>query len=150
MTLATDVDATFFKLIHQLREAKGDDGGVEQRHAERLPFRSMQRIAPLLAPGVPAESAFFDVRCVDLNRRGFAFLLPEPPEFSRLVVSLGQPPQELLISARVAHTERVTVDAAGRVQRPSEVANGAVLAGESAILVGCQFLQRLTRSRPQH
>lgn len=87
-------------------------------------------------------------RCVNLNRRGLAFVLPAPPSFSRLVIALGKPPEELFVSASVAHSEQVTIDHEGHVHRAADGPSAAPLNGESAYLVGCQFLQRLDETAP--
>ncbi len=146
---ASEIDANFYRLIHELVGPQLDDESAERRKGERHLFPVDQWIAPRHGPAFPVESQFFKVRCHDLTRSGFAFLLPKPPDFDRLVVGFGQPPDLLYVGAEVRHCHKVLVSSSGDVrhvgdqatQPDRQGAEGA--ASKPMVLVGCRFTQRL-------
>lgn len=146
MAFENEIDANFFNLIHQLVGTPEED---ERWELPRQPFPSVQRIAVRCGPGIPDESEFFEVRCHDLTRAGFSFLLPGQPGFADLVAAFGTPPEVIYIGARVSHCKNVLVDSSGRVEKPQNRAGQfghETAAGHAAtpmILVGCKFTERL-------
>jgi len=125
-------DIEFYNLVHTLRAAANSPTGKgERRRRNRKPFSVTQWISPLRGdcdPGKPRS--FFSVPCCDLNEGGFSFLLPSPPDFREVVVALGQPPEEILMIAAVAHWRQVDERPGKRRTQPM-------------FQVGCRFLRRL-------
>lgn len=146
MALENEIDANFFNLIHQLVGTPEED---ERRSHPRQPFQSVQRIAVRRGPGIPDESEFIEVRCHDLTRAGFSFLLPSQPDFADLVAAFGTPPDVMYVGAHVSRCKDVSVDSSGRVEKQQHRAGhfGHETAvehiGTSMILVGCKFTERL-------
>ena len=145
----SEIDADFYNLIHQLAGSAEDGPAAERRGDRRQPFRSAQRIAIRRGPGIPDESQFIEVRCHDLTRRGFSFVLPSQPDFDSLVAAFGTPPEVIYVAARVAHCDDVLVYSSGLVQR---VADRDQHVGHQdrhgrtatpVVLVGCRFTERL-------
>lgn len=128
--VANQYDIDFYNLVHALR-AEASSGKSERRRKNRRPFSREQRISPIRADGgrrTPSE--FFSVVCCDLNQGGFSFLLPNPPDFRELIVALGEPPQEIIMLASVAHWREVE-QRQGKKRVPP------------AFHVGCRFVRRL-------
>ncbi len=73
----------------------------------------------------PAQNAFIEVQCFDLSSGGFSFWLDGRPDFQMLIVALGVPPHEKLVSARVVRVEDISRQ------------------GQARFRVGCQFLRRI-------
>jgi len=148
---SNEIDASFFKLIHQLVSNSGPEPGEERRESSRSLFESFQRIAPWDGGKFPQDSEFFAVRCHDLTRSGFSFLVPAEPPFGMLVAAFGRPSQETYVAAEVAHTEYVLLYPSGRVQRPDDAPTGAGAGSPPAepatrmILVGCRFTRRVRK-----
>ena len=148
---SNEIDANFFKLIHQLVSSSPQEASHERRQSPRALFESSQRIAPWDGGRFPEDAEFFAVRCHDLTRAGFSFLMPGEPPFAMLVAAFGRPPDETYVAAEVAHTEYVLLYPSGRVERPEygDVGvEGAKPQAEPAtrmILVGCRFARRLRK-----
>lgn len=143
--LGNEMDANFFNLIHTaLGSQKKSD--TERRENPRQTFQSQQRIALPRQPGIPPESEFFDVRCRDLTRQGFSFLLAFEPKFKRLVAAFGAPPDAIYLSAQVTHCADVLLYPSG-VAVPLEESDdqSATEAATPMTLVGCRFIERLYR-----
>jgi diguanylate cyclase len=102
-----------------------DASQAERRHSPRHKFERIQRIAPYRAGRVPAADEFHDVRCRDISAGGFSFWLPSPPDYSALVIALGQDSATKYLIAEVVRTT-------------------AVQHGDASVyLVGCRFTGRL-------
>jgi hypothetical protein len=145
---ASDSDANFYRLIHEL--VLPQSATADRRSDRRHPFRTVQQIAGWDGRRFPADEAFFDARCYDLTGCGFSFLSPGRPPFEHLVVAFGRPPEQIFLAAEVRHVAAVLVHASGTVERIEGRAGSAPRpAGEppaqSMVLVGCRFLRRLSK-----
>ena len=139
-----EIDANFFRLIHQLSLASNR----ERRGSRRKPFQVMQRIALPRGPGIPPESEFIDVQCRDLTRQGFSFLLPKRPKFERLVAAFGIPPEVIYVAAQVVRCQDVLVQPAdgGQGDGGDAPGDGEGPSPKPMILVGCRFTERLHKA----
>ena len=119
--------------------------GQERREAPRHPFVTRQWIAPYDGSSFPEESAFFQVRCHDLSQTGFSFVVPEKPGFSFLVISLGEPPNQMHMAARIVRCCRITLLGGGHIEIIDDETGGGDLDQETdqTFLVGCEFKGRL-------
>lgn len=145
---ASEIDANFYRLIHELVGPQLQDEPAERRRVSRHPFPVDQWIAPRHGLAFPVDSQFFKVRCHDLTGGGFAFLLPKAPDFDRLVVAFGHPPNLLYVGAEVRHCHNVLVSPSGDVRHVGDQAaepgpQGQAIAAKPMVLVGCRFTQRL-------
>lgn len=151
MALENEVDANFYTLIHQLAGSVVSDQGAERRDVRRQSFVATQRIAARRGDHVPDEPDFVEVRCQDLTRRGFSFLLPSRPDFDCLVAAFGSPPGEIYVAAEITHCCEVLVHPSGLVQRledgvsPADREDPADQAATMMVLVGCRFTRRMRK-----
>ncbi len=148
-SLEAEIDASFYNLVHQLSAAAGGTNG-DRRRQRRSRFVATQRIALRRTPGIPDEGEFIEVQCHDLNRQGFSFLLAGEPSFHFLVVAFGTQPHIVHLSARVTYSEPVLVHEAGLIERVPDAAGpeeGKPSNARRMVLVGCEFIERLTASR---
>ena len=99
--------------------------GAEKRTSPRREFRYLQRIAPIVDGRVPEDDEFIKVVCCDISAGGFSFLTSRPPEFDELVISLGSPPNDRKVIAKVV-----------RIVKTDE--NGQLMHQ-----IGCQFIGRV-------
>ena len=150
--MESEIDAIFYRLIHQLSSAPRTGKGAEQRGQTRLPFAMSQRIAPWEGRGCPDEVEFFEVQCHDLTQRGFSFFLPHRPQFTSLVVEFGTAPDLIYVVAQVLHLSPVLVHPSGLVEhlRRDQDDRGDKLSAaeerpEPKVLVGCRFTRRMPR-----
>lgn len=147
----SQIDASFYRLIHELVRAPDAGGEDERRGHPRRRFLVDHRVAPVRGEEFPDESAFIPVRCNDLTRSGFSFFFPSRPEFTNLVVAFGAPPETIYVGAEVIYCDDVLIHPLGVVERlggdragPSRRSpEGA--AAVPAVLVGCQFTERLEK-----
>ena len=119
--------------------------GEERRGAPRHPFANRQWIAPYDGSHFPDQSEFSQVRCRDLSRTGFSFVVSEKPDFSSLVVYLGDPPNHIPMAAEVVRSCRVRLLGGGHIEMIDDEAgdgNSDEVTGQT-ILVGCQFKGRV-------
>jgi len=147
--LETEVDASFYNLIHRLTDAPPEDETAERRRHERKPFSSVQRIAPQRGPEIPDKSEFVEVRCYNLTRAGFSFLMPSHPDFHSLVAEFSGASDTIHVAAEIVKCSDVLVDSSGQVDR---IVNGFKQLGDPVaaeqtttpmVLVGCRFTRRL-------
>lgn len=138
------VDANFFNLIHRVITEQAHRCPRDRRRPDRAAYQAQARIALPRDEGIPPETEFFEVHCRDLTRRGFAFLLPYRPEFTRLVVCFGTPPDAIYVAARVVHCAEVVQRPSGEIEKRDAQA-AADRSGKPLVLVGCEFVERLTR-----
>lgn len=151
----SDIDANFYRLIHQMVGPQLRDEPAERRDGARRPFGGVQRIAPRRGTYFPADDEFVEVRCYDLTRAGFSFFLPIRPDFDKLVAAFGTPPEVLYVAADVSRCDDVLVYPSGQVEHIHGRADRA--AGQDArshtarpmILVFCRFTERLARTAGQ-
>jgi hypothetical protein len=145
----TETDANFFRLIHQLVTTA--PGATERRQDQRIPFDSLQRIAPWVGGVFPAESDFITVRCHDLTQRGFSFFMPDEPPSKNLIVAFAGASDVIHVAAEVLRTDRVLLSPSGQIVPipDSETQSGAARAAEEEgtrlTLVGCRFTRRVKR-----
>jgi hypothetical protein len=96
-----------------------------RRGEARFTFTATQRVAPCSGDQIPTLDEFIGVRCFDLSRKGFSYLLPQPPTYEMIVAELTLPKQRVYIKARVAHITGMTVE------------------GKFVFQVGCEFTDRV-------
>jgi hypothetical protein len=101
-----------------------------RRGEARFTFTASQRVAPLARGKLPLLDEFINVRCYDLSRKGFSFLLPQPPTYDAIVAELTLPGQRVYLKARVKHITGMTVD------------------GQFQFQVGCEFSDRVLYPTP--
>jgi hypothetical protein len=109
------------QFVHVAPENGPTDRRVQSRHT----FSRVQRIAPYIAGRVPVAEDFRDVRCRDLSASGVSFWLLSPPEFSSIVVALGEAGTVKYLIAEVVRTVPVRHD------------------DKTIYIVGCRFKGRL-------
>lgn len=147
MPRALNVDAEFFRVVHNLLETETPDAVSNRRRRPRFLYDHVQRIAPRTGDALPTAAEYFAVRCHDLNEGGFSFLLPEPPTFRELVAVLGRHPEEIFMAATVRHWSFVTVHADGHIvwqgESPAESPRGRPDGSVTMVQVGCRFSARL-------
>jgi len=147
----SEIDADFYRLIHQLSLAPHGDRSAEHRRESRKPFAIRQRIAPWQGHGFPMESEFFDVQCHDLTQGGFSFFLAQRPNFTALVAEFGAPPELMYVGAQVCHFARVLIPGRGTIEPLREEPGSpgedepAPQSLEPRYLVGCRFTRRLQK-----
>jgi len=147
----SDIDANFYRLIHQMVGPLLKDEPAERRDGARRPFSAVQRIAPRRGANFPGDDEFVQVRCYDLTRAGFSFFLPIRPDFNELVAAFGTPPQSIYVAAEVSRCDSVLVYPSGEVEYLHDQADAA--AGRDPhrdtarpmILVVCRFIERLVK-----
>lgn len=139
MPTTTDEVAIFEQihaLLEQQRHGKRQPGArtvldgsprFESRKAKRRPYHCAQLLAPLKGKNPPAQTDFTLVQCRDISPHGFSYYSHTRPTTSRVVVALGLAPFSFFVAEIV------------RIQRPES--------GEGPMLVGCQFLHRLTAAK---
>ncbi len=101
--------------------------GIDKRSSPRREYSYFQRIAPVLGNDFPDDSQFVKVACCDISAGGLSYLLEEPPVYDELIISLGTPPNDRKILARVVRTAQRVVN------------------GQTVHQVGCQFVGRVNR-----
>lgn len=142
-------DVAFYAAVHAVMESKGAAApALEQRREERPAYSVVQKIAPIRGSNPPCPEDFFPVRCYDLTRAGFSFLLPRRPDFRRLAVVLGRAPALVVMEASVRHCTPVSVDAGkepGPVLIDGDKRSAMPASGgrASMVQVGCRFERRL-------
>jgi hypothetical protein len=146
---SNDPDVVFYNLIHQLVGSPQNDEDSDRRQGMRQPFLVRQRIAPGYSGEMPPESAFVEVQCHDLTRRGFSFFLSSPPTFDRLVAAFGRVPAVIHVAAEVSHCADVFLHPSGFVEPRGDRAAHACYRGPDGqiarpvVLVGCRFVEKL-------
>jgi hypothetical protein len=147
----SEIDANFYRLIHQMLTTPRNNGGTERRSERRQQFRMAQRIAPWSGLQFPSEDEFCPIECRDLTRSGFSFLAAMEPRDSTMVVEFGAPPQVIYVGAQVLHSVPVICYPSGLVAQITGRNDAASLAahgherGRPMFLVGCRFTRRLQR-----
>lgn len=133
-----------FELAHQVLISVPELGENERRKAPRYQFTVRRWIAPYDGSNYPDKSKFFPVRCRDLSRSGFSFVMSKEPEFSDLVVSLRKPPNRVRVSAEVAWCRKIRLLGGVHVKMTGDAGDDASNdQGDDAFLVGCRFKRRL-------
>ena len=111
------------QLVQNSDVAAAVDEGLRSSQRRQYPYP--QTIALVDDGRLPAAEDFFSVQCRDLSSGGVSFYLDAAPQFDRLVVALGVPPDLRYLSARVVHVQEVHLN------------------GFPKHLVGCRFDQRV-------
>ncbi|MDY0166830.1 MAG: PAS domain-containing protein [Thermoguttaceae bacterium] len=101
--------------------------GHEMRSSPRRTYQYRQLIAPLTGDRLPSRNHFFEVVCEDISAGGISFYLDTPPDFKRVVVGLGQPPQLSFFIAEIVRVLEKEID------------------GQEQFLVGCRFTGRIRK-----
>jgi hypothetical protein len=150
VTHESESDVRFFNLIHQITGSPPADNQMERRGRRRHPFICVQRIALCRNSAVLSQGDFFEVRCQDLNREGFSFLLPQPPDFNCLVAAFSSASDEIYMTATVSHWATVLSYPSGRVEPAGQ--RTATHGGRDAdgpptrmYQIGCRFTARVPR-----
>jgi hypothetical protein len=99
--------------------------GRERRRHPRLDFFGTQCIAPFAGGALPEQSAFGEVRCLDISTGGFSFAIPESPAYRSIVVRFQVGGAPMYLTARIVDCRPYTVGA------------------ESGFRIGCEFTGRL-------
>jgi hypothetical protein len=146
----SEIDASFYGLIHRLAGSQLQDEPAERRRTARHPFSVVQWIAPRRGSHFPDDHEFLEVRCHDLSRAGFSFFLPIRPDFRALVAAFGTPGQLVYVGAEVLRCHSVLVYPSGELERIDPGDGGASQGPRSQtarpmVLVACQFTKRLTK-----
>lgn len=143
--LENEIDAQFYEMIHRLSEESGTTFD-ERRREPRHRYQTLQKVAPYDGRWFPKDEDFAEVRCHDLTRAGFSFLLPRRPAFKSMVASFQGPDNTLYFEAEVVRVSRALIQPGGDVQ---VLANGGSSVAEirpgatPALLIGCHFVRRL-------
>lgn len=128
---------------------------TNRRSQERLPYQSIQLIAPLRDGSMPDPSEFFKVTCNDLTTRGFSFFIDNDPDFDKLVTVFESDNKTIHVQAEVRHHRKVLFyPTSGRVETldgyalcgehlESQESPDTFEAGNPMTLVGCCFTDRL-------
>jgi hypothetical protein len=97
-------------------------GRRERRKSARQRFPLQQMMAPFYRK-MPKANQFVPVLCYDLSTAGVAFYWPSAPDFSKVILGLGERAELTYVAARVVR--KVDCGPNGRV------------------LLGCEFVDRV-------
>ena len=133
---------TAYETAYQVLGPPAGGADQERRAVQRLPFRFIQRIAAYDGQEDLRDLRFFPVQCHDISRRGIAFLLPAPLDFTHLVVELGSDGERMYFEAQMVNSRRFSVAEARKVGLVfGHLAS--MTTSSTATLVGCRFEKRL-------
>ncbi len=133
---------TAYETAYQVLGPSANGMDQERRAVERLPFRFVQRIAAYDGQDRLPDLRFFPVQCHDISRRGIAFLLPGPLDFTHLVVELGSDGERMYFEAEMVNSRPFTVAEARKVGLIfGHLAS--MTTSSTATLIGCRFEKRL-------
>lgn len=148
----SQADAEFYRLVHDLLEARKAQMAAERRSEERIPVWIKHRVAPVTGPAFPRPEAFVEAMCLDINRSGFAFLWPSAPDFKEAIAELGTCSEPIYVLAEVIHWQPVylwecglvSAAAEGHQVAPAEAAGINSSDGPTRLFkIGCRFVRRL-------
>lgn len=149
--VGSEIDANFYRLIHQMLGTPRDEGRFDRRSEKRQAYSTAQRVARWDGSRFPEADQFVPIQCRDLTRSGFSFLAASEPRFSTLVVEFGIPPHVLYIAAQIVCSTPVVYYPSGDVRRMSSPDDASSMPdsngeqGAAMFLVGCRFTRRLRR-----
>ncbi len=149
--VGSEIDANFYRLIHQMLETPRDDKGFERRSEKRHAYRTAQRIARWDGSKFPDENQFVPIQCRDLTRSGFSFLTPTEPRFSTIVAEFGVAPDVFYVAAQILRSVPVMCYPSGLVAQMTDRGGVAALTGppgekgKAMFIVGCRFTRRLRK-----
>lgn len=144
-SLESEIDAQFYEMIHRLSEGSETEFS-DRRREPRHAYEALQKVAPYDGKWFPALDEFVDVKCHDLTRAGFSFLLPRRPAFKSIVACFEGPDETLYFQAEIVRVSRALIQPGGEVEVFGEgkPPAGAVRPGaRPALLIGCRFVKRL-------
>ncbi len=101
--------------------------GSERRRHPRLDFFGTQWITPFAGGTLPDQSAFLEVRCLDVSTGGFSFATTERPNYRSILVRFQVGGAPMYLTARIADS------------RPYD---GGDCGSERSFRVGCEFTGR--------
>lgn len=136
---------TAYEMAHRVLKSSPELGGKDGRRAPRYQFDVLQWIAPYDGNGLPDKSDFSPVRCRDISKTGFSFIVPERLDFPILVVSLGEPPNQMHMVAEVMYCHKVRFLGGRHIEMVDEEDDydDENVPGNRAFLVGCRFKDRV-------
>ncbi|MCS7238381.1 MAG: hypothetical protein NZ899_08930 [Thermoguttaceae bacterium] len=152
----SQADAEFYRLVHDLLEARKCPVTFERRSEERIPLWTRYRVAPVLGPTFPRPEGFAEATCLDINRCGFAFLWPTLPDFKEVIAELGTRSEPIYVLAEVIYSQPVYFwecglvepsggsDQGNQISRPTEN-QGSHGGPQKLFKVGCRFIRRVER-----
>ena len=88
-------DARLYEVVHQLLEMTRNECN-ERREAERHDYPGPLLVAPYRGANLPGSNEFRAFACRDISPKGFCLLCDGKPDFTRLVVALGNVPFRFL------------------------------------------------------
>jgi hypothetical protein len=120
-TSAPGGSQTHVHVWHSGQQAIVPDARMDARQA----YYRQQRMAAYIGGQVPHPDMFQTVQCLDIAQNGMSFLCLDPPRSDMVVVTVGDEPREVFLSARVANIctagvgegFRVGVEFVGRLHR---------------------------------
>ena len=114
--------------VESNREHRGQTPtGAEKRSSPRREYNYMQRISPLIDNCIPDDDEFYKVPCCDISAGGFSYYMETPPHYDELVISLGTPPHDQKVIAKIVRIVKKDVN------------------GQTMHQVGCQFTGRVNK-----
>jgi PAS domain S-box-containing protein len=99
----------------------------DRRARPRRKYPYLQLIAPLEGTKLPPDADFQEQHCYDISSRGFAYLLPAPPPYEKVVVAFGAAPSVVYLTADIRHATLREID------------------GKPQYVIGCRYTGRLNR-----
>jgi diguanylate cyclase (GGDEF)-like protein len=112
------VDAALYAAKQAGRNSCQAHDGAECVAIEKrvLPLKrqseSTQRIAPFVDGNFPEPGMFREITCEDLSATAFTYVVSEPPEYDRVLVSLGESTASAYATATVQDCRNIGTDAA--------------------------------------
>ncbi|MHB8902535.1 MAG: PAS domain S-box protein, partial [Thermoguttaceae bacterium] len=107
------------------KRAEPQASAADQRSSPRREYTYYQRIAPILGTSLPTDDEFRKVACCDISAGGLSYILDDPPAYHEVLISLGTPPADRKVIARVVRV--VEKEVSGRIMYQ----------------VGCRFVGRV-------
>jgi len=147
-SLESEIDAQFYEMIHRLSDGTGSLPD-ERRREPRHPYDVLQKVAPYDGNWFPGPGDFVNVKCHDLTRAGFSFLLPRRPAFKSIVACFQGSDDTLYFEAEIVQVSRALVQPDGEVEvfGNRNISSEALHPGaKPALLIGCKFVRRLQKS----
>ena len=113
-----------FRLIASC-DRQESHAAVDSPAWERHPYPTWQYMAPFANDALPDPACFRQVQCHDISGGGLSFFTPESSLNERVVISVGSPPEQIFLEARITNTRAMPLE------------------GKTTLLAGCRFVRRL-------